>query len=91
MNKRTNVGTRNPEDSDNNGSGSESGNNGSGSGNEPTDTLALFDRKLSVNLKKYEERAAIITEPGPLDASVWLNRTGWAAYLIRFNLETAAS
>ena len=50
VNKRTNVGTRDPEDSDNNGSGSESGNDGSGSGSEPTDTLALFDRKLLVNL-----------------------------------------
>ena len=70
MNKRTNIGTRDPEDSDNNGSGSESGNNGSGSGSEPTDTLALFDRKLLMNLKKYEKRAAIITKLGPLDASV---------------------
>ena len=88
VSERTNAGTRGSEDPDSDGSG----NDGNGSGNEPlTDTLALFDQKLSVNLRKYEERAAIITEPGPLDASAWLNRTGWAAHLTGFSQETAAS
>ena len=64
-----NVGTRDTEDPDNDGSGNGSGNNGSGSGSKPPDTLALFDRKLLVNLRKYEEKAATITEPGPLDVS----------------------
>ena len=37
-----------------------------GNGNQPTDILALFDRRLSVNLKKYDKRASVITEPSPL-------------------------
>ena len=62
-----NIGTRDSEAPDSDGSG----NNGNRSGYKPlTDILTLFDRKLSVNLKKYEEKAAIITEPGSLDASV---------------------
>ena len=63
----TNANTRDTEDPVNDGSGNGSGNDGSG--NKPSDTLALFNRKLLVNLRKYEERAATITEPGPLDAS----------------------
>ena len=76
VSRLTNVGTRDSGDPDNDGSGSGSGNNGNGSGSEPSETLAIFDRKLLVNLRKYKERAATITEPGHLDASAWLNRTG---------------
>ena len=68
-----NTGTRGSEDPEN---GTGSGNNGNGSGSEPSETLAIFDRRLLVNLRKYEERAVTITEPGFLNASVWLNRTG---------------
>ena len=88
----TNAGTRDTQDltllDDDNDDDDDDGN---GNGNEPTDTLALFDRRLLVNLKKYDEKAAIITEPLPLDAAQWVKRTGWAAHLTAFDLETATS